>query len=255
MTRSLFPTVAALLGAAALSSGQCYAFAPSPAFGGSSRTSSALSEANTLEGRTLVDGGALRPVNNFILVRVADVQDKTDSGILLSKTAKIEKTEGKVVAVGEGKTHPDSGIPFPMPVQEGDGVVYGKYDGTIVEYNGHRHALIRDDDILVKYEGEKLTVEGVDVCNENVLVLADEADEETSGGLVLAASKDSPDSRPSTGTVVKVGPGRMAADGSRMPMTVEVGDRVKFRDFAGYEADIEGKEYSVVKMPEIQAKF
>mmetsp|Transcript_24442 Transcript_24442/g.45182 ORF Transcript_24442/g.45182 Transcript_24442/m.45182 type:complete len:270 (-) Transcript_24442:43-852(-) len=269
MTRIVPPTIAvALLGAASLSSPErsaaAAAFAPSPpSFGaaavGRARArggASSLGEANTLEGRTIADGGAIRPLSNFILVRVADIQDKTESGILLSKTAKIEKTEGRVVSVGPGKVHQDSGLPFEMPVSEGDGVVYGKYDGTMVEYNGDRHALIRDDDVLVKYEGEKLTVDGVGVCNENVLVLADETEDETSGGLLLAApGKDSAESRPSTGTVVKVGPGKMAADGTRMAMTVEEGDRVKFRDFAGYEVDIEGKEYSVVKMPEILAKF
>lgn len=250
MTRLLLlPTAVALLAAAHSVS----SFAPS--LTNSARPTSSL-QAKTLEGRTLSDSGALKPCTNFLLVKVNAAVDTTDSGILLSSAAKIEKTEGRVISVGPGKTHPDSGQIVPMPVEEGDGVVYGQFDGTILDYDGNKHALIRDDDILVKYSGEKLTVEGVNVCNENVLVLADETDEETSGGLLLAApSKDGPEARPSTGTVVKVGPGRMASDGTRIAMTVQEGDRVKFRDFAGFEADIEGREYSVVKMPEILAKF
>ena len=56
------------------------AFAPA----GSVARSSASSLAATLEGRQIADGGALKPVNNFVLVRVAEIQDKTDSGILLT---------------------------------------------------------------------------------------------------------------------------------------------------------------------------
>ena len=51
---------------------------------GSSARSSASSLAATLEGPQIADGGALKPVNNFVLVRVAEIQDKTDSGILLT---------------------------------------------------------------------------------------------------------------------------------------------------------------------------
>ena len=73
-------------------------------------------------------------------------------------------------------------------------------------------------------------------------------------GLLLAAKKDD-SQRPSTGVVVKVGPGKMAENGELMPMNVAVGDNVKFMDFAGNEIKIGDKEYSVVKMPEVLAKF
>lgn len=71
------PLALALALAAAATTG---AFAPA----GSSARSSASSLAATLEGRQIADGGALKPVNNFVLVRVAEIQDKTDSGILLT---------------------------------------------------------------------------------------------------------------------------------------------------------------------------
>jgi len=212
--------------------------------------------ANTLEGRIIADGGSVVPLNNFLLVKVADIQDETDSGILLTNTAKIVKTEGTVVSVGPGRTHGDSGLYYEIPVSPGDGVVYGKYDGTVLDYGGSRHALIRDDDILVKFSGDKLTVESADVCNESILILGNERGDQTAGGLLLAApKKGDAASRPSTGKVIKVGSGKMAADGTRMSMPVEVGDQVKFRDFAGNEVDIDGKEYSVVKMTDILAKF
>ena len=164
------------------------------------------------------------------------------------------KTEGIVVDVGPGKPHPDSGILFPMPVESGDSVVYGKYDGTEVVLDGEKHSLIRDTDILVKFKDGPLSEENVEVVNDSLLVEVQTREEETSGGLLLAAKKDD-SQRPSTGVVVKVGPGKMAQNGELMPMNVAVGDNVKFMDFAGNEIKIGDKEYSVVKMPEVLAKF
>ncbi|KAL3797592.1 hypothetical protein ACHAW5_003311 [Stephanodiscus triporus] len=205
-----------------------------------------------LEGREIE--GALTPTNNFVLVRKAAVLDKTDGGILLTGSAKIKKTEGTVVSVGPGRTHPESGLLFPMPVSPGEGVVYGKYDGTEVDYDGDVHTLIRDDDILVKFSGDRLTLDASDVVGDNVLVRVEDNEDETASGLVIAATARK-GGKPSTGVVVKVGPGKMASNGQIMTVDVHVGDMVKFRDFAGNEVDIEGGEYAVVKMTDILAKF
>ncbi len=141
-----------------------------------------------------------------------------------------------------------------MPVAAGEGVVYGKYDGTEVDYEGAKHTLISDDDILVKYSGDKLTLDSADVISDNVLVKVEDNEEETASGLVIAATAKK-GGKPSTGEVVKVGPGRMASNGEIMTVDIGVGDMVKFRDFAGNEVDIEGGEYAVVKMTDILAKF
>ena len=142
-----------------------------------------------------------------------------------------------------------------MPVSPGEHVVYGKYDGTEIDYNGEKHALIRDEDILVKWSGEKLTNGNAEVVSDNVLVrVTDSKDGETASGLVIAATV-AKGSKPSTGEVVKVGPGRMASNGEIMKVDISEGDMVKFRDFAGNEVMIEGEEYSVVRMPDILAKF
>jgi chaperonin GroES len=207
--------------------------------------------ASTLDGRKI--SGAVKPLNNFLLVKVAEAMEKTEGGILLTGKAKIQKTEGTVVSVGPGRTHQDSGVVFDMPVSEGDGIVYGKYDGTEINISGARHTLIRDDDILVKFSGE-LSVDTVDVVRDNVLVAVDRTEEETDGGILIAKSSKS-DSKPSTGKVIKVGPGKIASDGKLMPMDVAVGDMVKFRDFAGNEVEIGELEYSVVKMSDVLAKF
>jgi chaperonin GroES len=207
-----------------------------------------------LEGRTIQ--GEVKPLNNFVLVKVAAAQEKTDGGILLTGKAKIVKTQGRVVAAGPGRTHPDSGITISVPVEAGEGVVYGKYDGTEIEYNGAKHTLIRDDDVLVKFGGggDELTLENAEVTRDNVLVRVDTSEKATEGGILIAKTS-SADKRPSTGEVIKVGPGRTASNGELMPMEVSPGDMIKFRDFAGNEVEIEGQEYCVVKMADILAKF
>jgi len=208
--------------------------------------------AETLEGRSIE--GELKPVNNFVLVKVAKEQEEIAGGIVLAKSAQIKKTEGLVVSKGPGKAHTESGLPYPIPVEPGESVLYGKYDGTEVEYNGEKHTLIRDDDILVKYAGSELSLETVETINDYVLVEVEMKEDETSGGVLLAASSDS-NKRPSTGKVIKVGGGKMGTDGSFMAMDVKEGDMVKFRDFAGNEVSIESREFSVVRSADILAKF
>eukprot|EP00977_Amphora_coffeiformis_P027732 scaffold34638_cov161-Amphora_coffeaeformis.AAC.3 len=208
--------------------------------------------AATLDGRKIA--GEVKPLNNFLLLKCADVEDQTDGGILLTGKAKIKKYEGLVVSVGPGKTHPDSGLVFDMPVSAGESVVYGRYDGVEMDLSGEKHILIRDDDILVKYTGDKLTLDAVDVTHDNVLVFVDKSEKETEGGILIAKSSKS-ENRPSTGQVIKVGPGKMASNGELMKMDLQPGDMVKFRDFAGNEVEIEGKDYSVVKMADVVAKF
>lgn len=195
----------------------------------------------------------MKPLNNFVLVKIGEAREQTEGGILLTGKAKIKKTEGTVVAIGPGRTHQDSGIVFDMPVSEGQGVVYGKFDGTEINIGGAKHVLIRDDDILVKFTGD-LSLDSVDMVRDNVLVYVENDESETDGGILIAKSS-SADKKPSTGIVVKVGPGKMASDGSLMSMDVAVDDMVKFRDFAGMDVEIDGKEYSVVKMADILAQF
>lgn len=205
-----------------------------------------------VDGRTV--DGEVKPANNFILVKIADAIEKTDGGILLTGKAKVVKTQGKVVSVGPGKTHPETGAVFDMPVAPGEGVVYGKYDGTEINIDGTKHTLIRDDDILVKFTGDELSLATADVVRDAVLVNVETKETSTEGGILIAKSSKS-ESKPSTGKVVKVGPGRFAMNGDKMEMEVSEGDYVKFRDFAGNEVEIDGEEYSVVRMADILAKF
>jgi chaperonin GroES len=204
-----------------------------------------------IDGRAIM--GEIKPSNNFVLVKIAKEVDKSDGGILLSGKSKIKKTEGMVVSVGPGGTHQETGEIYPMPVKAGEGVVYGKFDGTGLDIDGEKHTLIRDVDVLLKFTGDELTLETADVVRDHVLVYTEEVDS-TEGGLLLSKSSSS-ESRPSTGVVIKVGPGKLASNGKLAPMEVASGDNVKFRDYAGNDVVIEGKDYCVVRMVDILAKF
>jgi chaperonin GroES len=231
----------------------------------SSDTTLTSTEPLTLDGRKI--NGPVVPLNNFVLVRVAKAIEATTGGIFLAGKAKQVKTEGTVIAVGPGKTHPDSGITIPIPVSVGMNVVYGKYDGTEIDYNGEKHTLIRDDDILITYTSETLdSLDTVEVVRDNILVYVEEKEVTTEGGILIAKSSKS-ESKPSIGLVMKIGPGKMAANGEIISITkptntdttdmtlLQIGDYIKFRDYAGNEVTIDGKEYTVVKMADVLAKF
>lgn len=216
---------------------------------------STADDVKTLDGRKIQ--GDIVPLNNFILVRTAKAVEETSGGILLTGKAKQVKTEGTVVSVGPGKTHPDSGVTIPMPVNPGSNVVYGKYDGTELDINGVKHTLIRDDDILITYSTETLSdLDSVEVVRDNILVRVESKEVETEGGILIAKTSKS-EAKPSTGEVVKIGPGKMVANGEVVTVgpDLQVGDYVKFRDYAGNEVDINGLEYTVVKMADVLAKF
>lgn len=227
--------------------------ASASAFAPVSTSPSTTSLSAKIDGRT-VDSGGVVPTNNFILVKVAAAKEETEGGILLTGKNKVEKTEGLVMATGPGKTHPDTGALFEMPVSEGENVVYGQFDGTEIDIDGEKHTLIRDDDILVKFSGEDLSMESCGVLRDSVLVYVETKEISTEGGILLAQTS-STEARPSTGKVVKVGPGRFATNGDRMEMEIDEGDFIKFRDYAGKEVEIEGEEYTVVSAMDILAKF
>lgn len=214
-------------------------------------TRPSVSRSATIDG--IEAQGPLKPTNDFILVKKADAVEKTEGGILLTAKSKIVKTEGTVVAVGPGKVNRLTGAVVSVPVSPGEHVVFGKYDGTEVDIDGVKHMLIRSDDVLVKFSGEKLTMDVVDVVRDCVLVHVDAKETKTKGGLYLAKSKN--DAKPSTGKVVKVGPGAIAADGTTISMEVAPNDQVKYRAYAGSEVEIGGEEYAVVRMDNILAKF
>jgi chaperonin GroES len=95
------------------------------------------------------EGGDMQimPLGDRVLVKPLDAEDKTKGGIILPDTAKEKPQEGKVVAVGKGKIA-DDGKLVALEVKTGDKVLYGKYSGTEIKFNGEDHLIVREEDIL-----------------------------------------------------------------------------------------------------------
>ena len=89
----------------------------------------------------------LKPLQDRVIVKQAEAEEKTKSGILLPDTAKEKPTKGKVVSVGPGKFD-DKGKRMELNVRAGDTVYYGKYSGTDVEVDGQKFVILREQDIL-----------------------------------------------------------------------------------------------------------
>ncbi|MBV6427492.1 MAG: 10 kDa chaperonin 3 [Haliscomenobacter sp.] len=85
----------------------------------------------------------MRPINDRVVVKPADAEEKTKGGIIIPDTAKEKPQRGEVIAVGPGK---EGNL---MTVQVGDIVLYGKYAGQEFSYNGEDYLIMREDDILV----------------------------------------------------------------------------------------------------------
>jgi len=85
----------------------------------------------------------MKPINDRVVVKPAEADTKTPGGIILPDTAKEKPQMGKVVAVGPGKDGNK------MTVKKGDKVLYGKYAGQEMNYEGQDYLIMREDDILV----------------------------------------------------------------------------------------------------------
>ena len=89
----------------------------------------------------------IRPLGDRILVKRIQEEEKTKGGIIIPDTAKEKPQEGKVVAVGKGKTT-EEGKLIPPDVKAGDRILFGKYSGSEVKIEGEDHLIMREDDIL-----------------------------------------------------------------------------------------------------------
>lgn len=90
---------------------------------------------------------AVKPLEDRILVKPAERESMTDSGLYLPETSKERPMTGTVVAVGPGKLLDNGTIAKPQ-VKKGDTVVFGKYAGTEVEIRGLEHMIMRESELL-----------------------------------------------------------------------------------------------------------
>ena len=85
---------------------------------------------------------AIKPLADRVLIEPAAAEEKTIGGIIIPDTAKEKPLQGKVVATGNGTKDEE------MVVKEGDTVLYGKYAGTELEYDGKKYLVMRQSDML-----------------------------------------------------------------------------------------------------------
>ena len=89
----------------------------------------------------------LVPLEDRVVVKLVDREDKTSSGIVLPDTAQEKPQKATVMAAGPGK-YDNNGKLMPMPVKKGDVVVFAKYSGTEVKVDGEEYLVLRASDIL-----------------------------------------------------------------------------------------------------------
>jgi chaperonin GroES len=89
----------------------------------------------------------IRPLQDRVIVKRVDEEEKSKGGIIIPDTAKEKPQEGKVVAVGKGKVNDDGKI-TPLDVKVNDRILFGKYSGTEINFDGEEHLIMREDDIL-----------------------------------------------------------------------------------------------------------
>jgi len=89
----------------------------------------------------------LRPLDDRIVIKQSDAEEKTTGGIILPDTAKEKPQIGKIIAVGPGKML-DNGKRSKMSVKKNDKVIYAKYIGSEVEIDGEKFVVLRESDVL-----------------------------------------------------------------------------------------------------------
>jgi chaperonin GroES len=89
----------------------------------------------------------LKPLGDRIVIELVESEEKSAFGIVLPDTAKEKPQEGKVLAVGTGRVL-DNGTRVELDVKEGDKIIFSKYSGTEVKYQGNEYLILRESDVL-----------------------------------------------------------------------------------------------------------
>ena len=95
---------------------------------------------------------SIKPLEDRVLVKPLDAEQTTASGLVIPDTAKEKPQEGEVLAVGPGRF--EEGQRLPLDVSVGDKVVYSKYGGTEVKYNGEEYLILSARDLLAVVVGD-----------------------------------------------------------------------------------------------------
>ena len=95
---------------------------------------------------------SIKPLEDRIVVKPLEAEQTTASGLVIPDTAKEKPQEGKVLAVGPGRFDEDGEKRIPLDIKVGDTVIYSKYGGTEVKYNGEEYLLLSARDVLAIVE-------------------------------------------------------------------------------------------------------
>ena len=95
---------------------------------------------------------SIKPLEDRILVQALDAEQTTASGLVIPDTAKEKPQEGKVLAVGPGRFDEDGEKRIPLDISVDDVVVYSKYGGTEVKYDGQEYLILSARDVLAIVE-------------------------------------------------------------------------------------------------------
>lgn len=88
----------------------------------------------------------IKPLADRVVIKALPLEEKTKSGIIMPDTAKEKPQEGEIMAVGPGKV--EKGERIALDVKVGDRVIYSKYAGTEVKYDGQEYLILKESDIL-----------------------------------------------------------------------------------------------------------
>src|SRR5438132_3702442 len=92
----------------------------------------------------------LQPLDDRIVVRPSEAEEKTASGLVIPDTAKEKPQQGEVLAVGPGRRSEQTGEIIPLDIAAGDTVVYSKYGGTELTIDGEDYLILNARDVLAK---------------------------------------------------------------------------------------------------------
>jgi chaperonin GroES len=182
-----------------------------------------------------------------VLVKIKTVEEKTGGGILLPTTAQSKPQSGEVVAIGQGRNIGKNKVDISL--KTGTQVVYSKYAGTELEFNGSNHLILKEDDIVGILETDD--IKDLKPLNDRVFIKVAEVEEKTSGGLFLTeANKE----KPSVGTVIAVGPGPLDEEGKRKPLSVSASNTVLYTKYAGNDfKGTDGTNYIALRATDLMA--
>ncbi len=93
----------------------------------------------------------LFPLGDRIVVKVLTTEEVSAGGLIIPDTAKEKPQEAEVIAVGPGRMN-DDGVRLSLDVSKGDKILFSKYGGTEVKVNGNEYLILRESDILAKFE-------------------------------------------------------------------------------------------------------